>query len=76
MSLRRRLALLEWAHRESAWILEDDDDGEYRYAGRPLASPQGLDTQNRVIYLGTFSKVLLPSLRLAYLIVPPDLVEP
>jgi GntR family transcriptional regulator/MocR family aminotransferase len=75
MSLCRRLALLEWAHRSSAWIVEDDYDSEYRYTGRPLASLQGLDTQNRVIYIGTFSKVLLPSLRLGYLVVPPDLVE-
>ena len=75
MSLCRRLALLEWAHRSSAWILEDDYDSEYRYSGRPLASLQGLDTQNRVIYIGTFSKVLLPSLRLGYLVVPPDLIE-
>jgi GntR family transcriptional regulator/MocR family aminotransferase len=75
MSLCRRLALLEWAHRSNAWILEDDYDSEYRYSGRPLASLQGLDTQNRVIYIGTFSKVLLPSLRLGYLVVPPDLVE-
>ncbi len=75
MSLCRRLALLEWAHRSSAWILEDDYDSEYRYSGRPLASLQGLDTQNRVIYMGTFSKVLLPSLRLGYLVVPPDLIE-
>jgi GntR family transcriptional regulator/MocR family aminotransferase len=75
MSLHRRLALLEWASRSGAWILEDDYDSEYRYAGRPLAALQGLDTAGRVIYAGTFSKVLFPSLRLGYLIVPAELVD-
>jgi GntR family transcriptional regulator/MocR family aminotransferase len=75
MSLSRRLALLAWAQRAGAWIIEDDYDSEYRYAGRPLASLQGLDTAHRVIYLGTFSKVLFPALRLGYLVVPPDLVD-
>ena len=75
MSLRRRLALIEWARRRQAWILEDDYDSEYRYAGRPLAALQGLDPTGRVIYVGSFSKVLFPSLRLGYLVVPPDLVE-
>jgi GntR family transcriptional regulator/MocR family aminotransferase len=75
MSLPRRLALLEWANRADAWVLEDDYDSEYRYAGRPLAALQGLDREGRVIYLGTFSKVLFPALRLGYLVVPPDLVE-
>ncbi|MGH9945423.1 MAG: PLP-dependent aminotransferase family protein [Pyrinomonadaceae bacterium] len=74
MTLARRLALLEWAGRAGAWILEDDYDGEYRYAGRPLASLQGLDRAGRVIYLGTFSKVVFPALRLGYMIVPADLV--
>jgi GntR family transcriptional regulator/MocR family aminotransferase len=76
MSLCRRLDLLDWANRSNGWVIEDDYDSEYRYEGRPLASLQGLDTQNRVIYLGTFSKVLMPSIRLGYLIVPLDLVEP
>lgn len=76
MSLSRRLQLLEWANRSGAWILEDDYDSEYRYAGRPLSSLQGLDVNERVIYLGTFSKVLFPALRLGYLVVPPDLIEP
>lgn len=76
MSLARRLALLEWASRSGAWIVEDDYNSEYRYAGRPLSALQGLDTEGRVIYVGTFSKVLFPSLRLGYIIAPPDLVEP
>jgi GntR family transcriptional regulator/MocR family aminotransferase len=75
MSLHRRLALLEWASRSGAWILEDDYDSEYRYAGRPLAALQGLDAAGRVIYAGTFSKVLFPSLRLGYLVVPAELVD-
>jgi GntR family transcriptional regulator/MocR family aminotransferase len=75
MSLARRLALLDWATRCGAWIIEDDYDSEYRYTGRPLAALQGLDKEDRVIYIGTFSKVLFPSLRLGYLIVPTDLVD-
>lgn len=75
MSLSRRLALLEWARAAGAWVLEDDFDSEFRYAGRPLAALQGLDGAGRVIYIGTFSKVLLPALRLGYLVVPPDLVD-
>lgn len=75
MSLSRRLELLEWANKNSAWIVEDDYDSELRYAGKPLMTLQGLDDDNRVIYVGTFSKVLFPSLRLGYLVVPPDLVE-
>ncbi len=74
MSLPRRLALLDCANRFAAWILEDDYDSEYRYVGRPLAALQGLDTEGRVIYLGTFSKALFPSLRLGYMVVPQDLV--
>lgn len=75
MSLSRRLELLEWANKNSAWIVEDDYDSELRYDGKPLMTLQGLDNDNRVIYVGTFSKVLFPSLRLGYLVVPPDLVE-
>jgi GntR family transcriptional regulator/MocR family aminotransferase len=75
MSLGRRLALLDWASRAKAWVLEDDFDSEYRYAGRPLASLQGLDRDGRVIYIGTFSKVMFPSLRIGYMVVPPDLVD-
>jgi GntR family transcriptional regulator/MocR family aminotransferase len=75
MSLPRRLALLKWASQAGAWVIEDDYDSEYRYAGRPLAALQGLDSEGRVIYLGTFSKVLFPALRLGYMVVPPDLVD-
>ena len=70
MSLSRRLALLHWAARTGAWIVEDDYDSEYRYAGRPLAALQGLDQLGCVLYMGTFSKVLFPALRLSYLVVP------
>lgn len=76
MSVSRRLSLLEWAAKSESWILEDDYDGEYRYAGKPLSSLQGLDEGGRVIYLGTFSKVLFPALRLGYIVAPNELVEP
>lgn len=75
MSLPRRLALLDWAASERAWILEDDYDSEYRYAGRPLAALQGLDGDGRVVYIGTFSKVMFPALRIGYVIAPPGLAE-
>lgn len=75
MSLARRLQLLEWAQKSHAWIVEDDYDGEYRYGGRPLESLHGLDRIDCVLYLGTFSKILFPALRLGYLVVPPDLIE-
>jgi len=75
LSLPRRLALLDWASRQNAWIIEDDYDGEYRYASRPLPALKSLDRDGRVLYAGTFSKVLFPSLRLAYLVVPEALVE-
>jgi GntR family transcriptional regulator/MocR family aminotransferase len=76
MSLGRRLALLDWAREAGAWILEDDYDSEYRSSGRPLEALQGLDHAGRVLYIGTFSKVLFPALRLGYLVVPTELVEP
>jgi GntR family transcriptional regulator / MocR family aminotransferase len=75
MSLKRRLALLDWAKRANAYILEDDYDSEFRFATRPLSTLQGLDDANRVIYIGTFSKVLFPSIRVGYMILPPALVD-
>ena len=76
MSAARRSALLRWARTADAWILEDDYDSEIRYRGRPLMSLQGLDTDGRVIYVGTFSKTLFPALRLGYVVVPPRLAAP
>jgi GntR family transcriptional regulator/MocR family aminotransferase len=75
MSLARRLRLLEWAGKSGALILEDDYDSEYRYAGRPVPAVQGLDRHGLVLFTGSFSKVLFPSLRLGYLVVPSDLVD-
>ena len=75
MSLPRRLQLLAWAKRTGATIFEDDYDSEYRYSGRPLSALQGLDSGGVVLFAGSFSKVLFPSLRLGYLVVPPDLVD-
>lgn len=75
MSQRRRHQLLDYAAAQGVWVVEDDYDSEFRYGTRPLPALQGLDEQGRVIYLGTFSKTLFPSLRVAYLVLPPDLVE-
>lgn len=75
MTASRRLQLLDWAERNGSWILEDDYDSEFRYEGMPVASLQGLDRNSRVIYIGTFSKVLFPALRLGYVVIPADLVE-
>jgi GntR family transcriptional regulator / MocR family aminotransferase len=75
MSASRRLQLLHWAQSTGSWIIEDDYDSEYRYEGAPIASLQGLDRYSRVIYIGTFSKVLFPSIRIGYLVIPPDLIE-
>lgn len=75
MTASRRLQLLDWARRSGAWIFEDDYDSEYRYESPPISALQGLDRDARVIYIGTFSKVLFPALRIGYLVLPPDLVE-
>jgi GntR family transcriptional regulator / MocR family aminotransferase len=75
LSLQRRLALLSWAERSQGWIIEDDFDGEYRYAGRPLAPLRALDRSGRVAYLGSFSKLLFPALRLSFLVLPAALVH-
>ena len=76
MSLARRLALLSWAEHTDAYVIEDDYDSEYRYEGRPVEAVQGLDRRGRVIYVGTFSKVLFPALRLGYMVLPKPLVQP
>jgi GntR family transcriptional regulator/MocR family aminotransferase len=74
LSMPRRLALVEWARRQDSWIVEDDYDSELRYAGQPFPAMQGLDG-DRVVYLGTFSKVLAPSLRLGYIVAPASLAS-
>jgi len=74
MSATRRLLLLNWAQNTGAWIIEDDYDSEFRFDTRPIASLQGLDVNSRVIYVGTFSKMLFPSMRVGYIVVPRDLV--
>jgi GntR family transcriptional regulator/MocR family aminotransferase len=76
MSVTRRLALLDWARGSGATIFEDDYDSEYRYSGPPMPALQGLDRTGRVIFAGSFSKVLFPSLRLGYVVLPTDLVDP
>ena len=76
MSITRRLAFLDWARRCGALIFEDDYDSEYRYSGHPIPALQGLDEHECVVLAGTFSKVLFPSLRLGYLVIAPDLVDP
>ncbi|MES1151565.1 MAG: PLP-dependent aminotransferase family protein, partial [Dongia sp.] len=74
LSLQRRLQLLAWAREVGAWVLEDDYDSEFRYEGRPLATLQSLD-EDRVIYVGSLSKVMFPSLRIAYLVAPRTLAR-
>jgi GntR family transcriptional regulator/MocR family aminotransferase len=74
LSLARRLELLEWGKRNKSWIIEDDYDSEYRYEGKPIPALQGLDESASVIYVGTFSKVLYPALRIGYLVIPETLV--
>jgi GntR family transcriptional regulator / MocR family aminotransferase len=75
LSMARRLELLDWSRQHGGWIIEDDWASEYRYAGRPLASLQGLDDGERVIYFGTLNKTLFPGLRIGYAVVPPRLVK-
>jgi GntR family transcriptional regulator / MocR family aminotransferase len=75
LPLPRRLELLNWALKNGTYLIEDDYDSEYRYSGRPVPSLAGLDHSESVIYIGTFSKVLLPALRLGYLVVPPGLID-
>jgi GntR family transcriptional regulator/MocR family aminotransferase len=73
MSASRRFALLDWAERHQAWILEDDYDSEFRYVSRPVGALQGMDARDRVIYIGTFSKALFPAVRVGYIVVPEPL---
>jgi GntR family transcriptional regulator/MocR family aminotransferase len=75
MSIGRRLALLQWANRAKAWIIEDDYCSEFRFSGRPLPALQGLDPNQRVIYVGSFSHLLYPSIRVAYVVPPLDLAN-
>lgn len=70
MSVPRRLMLIDYAQQTGCWIVEDDYDSEFRFEGRPLASLQGLDNHERVIYMGTFSKTLFPGLRTGYMVLP------
>lgn len=74
MSINKRIQLLNWAHENETLIIEDDYDSELRYSGRPIPSLQGLSEGSNVIYLGTFSKILLPSMRISYMILPPKLL--
>jgi len=76
LSLSRRLELLDWAARCEAFVVEDDYDSEYHYSGRPLQALAGIDAGRRVLYVGTFSKLMFPALRLGYLVVPESLLEP
>lgn len=76
MPLKQRLALLKWAaEKEGRYLIEDDHDSEYRYRGKPIPSLQSVDRFGRVIYLGTFSKSIAPSLRISYMVLPPQLME-
>ena len=75
MSAPRRLELLAWASRNGGWILEDDYDSEFRFGGSPIGSLQGVDSESRVIYIGTLSKVMAPAMRLGFLVIPRDLIR-
>jgi GntR family transcriptional regulator/MocR family aminotransferase len=76
LSLPRRLQLIDWARRERSWVFEDDYDSEFRYTGHPLTALHGLDENGRVLYAGTFNKMLFPGVRLAFLVLPETLIEP
>lgn len=75
MPIAKRMKLLSWAYAHNGWIIEDDYDGEFRYRGKPIPSLQGIDEHNRVIYIGTFSKSLIPAIRVSYMVLPPALLE-
>jgi GntR family transcriptional regulator / MocR family aminotransferase len=75
MSYGRRRLLLDFAHSSNAWVIEDDYDSEFRFEGRPISSLQGMDQHGRVLYLGTFSKVMYPGIRLGYMVVPVQLID-
>jgi GntR family transcriptional regulator/MocR family aminotransferase len=75
MSIERRMALLDHADRHGTWIIEDDYDGEFRFAGPPLPALRSLDTSGRVLYIGSFSKVMFPALRLGYIVCPRSLAD-
>lgn len=75
MPVSRRLELLKWCEEKDGYIIEDDYDSEFRYEGKPIPSLQGLDRNDNVIYMGTFSKSLIPSIRMSYLVLPPKLVK-
>ena len=76
LALERRLAAIAWAQQEQAWIIEDDYDSEFHYAGKPMACVQGLDQHERTIYIGTFTKSMFPGLRIGYMVLPTSLVAP
>ena len=76
LALDRRLAIIDWASQQQGWIIEDDYDSEFHYAGKPTACVQGLDPHDRTIYIGTFTKSLFPGLRIGYMVLPPALVTP
>ncbi|MGN8646518.1 MocR-like pyridoxine biosynthesis transcription factor PdxR [Gracilibacillus sp. HCP3S3_G5_1] len=75
MPITNRMKLIQWAEHVNGYIIEDDYDSEFRYRGKPIPALQGIDSQDKVIYLGTFSKALLPSIRLAYMILPEPLIK-
>lgn len=76
LSPSRRMAFLQWAAQNDAWVVEDDYDSEFRFAGRPIPAMAGLDRLHRTLYIGSFSKIFSSSMRLGYLIVPEDLIAP